>query len=131
MSEMPPWVAASVMKPVTITEIDDGHWVIAGGHLNPEQGWIARTRTIAGRAFMTVGARDLMFTKFCKCSGTCEAILQVLKAERNKGCEGIINAALRELQAEQHGATDVYNRVRGANARSSLTSRPTSPSVHS
>ena len=72
-----------------------------------------RTTKTSGRAFMTVGARELMSTKFCKCSGTCEAILQRLKEERNKGCEGIINAALRELQAEHHGAIDVNNRVRG------------------
>ena len=105
---MPP-----LLKPVTITEIDDGHWVIAGGHLNPEQGWIVRTTKICGRACMTAGAKELMFTKFCKCSGTCEAILQMLKEERNKGCEGVINAALRELQAEQNGVIDPNNRVRG------------------
>lgn len=77
--------------------------------MDPEQGWAARTRTSAGRAFITVGARDLMFTKFCKCSGYCEAILQVLKADGNTCCEGVINAALREVHLEQHGATDVYN----------------------
>ena len=54
-----------------------------------------------------------MFTRFCKCSGACEAVLQMLRQDRNKGCEGIINAALREVLAEHHGAFDVNHRVRG------------------
>ena len=108
---MPP-----LLQPVTITEMDDGHWVIAGGHLNPEQGWIVRTTKICGLACMTMGARELMFTQFCKCSGTCEAILQRLKGERTKGCEGMFNAALRELHGEQNDAIVPPSRVREANA---------------
>ena len=81
-----------------------------------EQGWVVRDTKISGRAFMTLGARDLMFTKFCKRSGTCEAILQMLKEERNKGCEGMFNAALRELQEEQNDVIVPLAQVRGANA---------------